>query len=168
MRQAHWVMWEIVLGKLVVHPRRCFQLAIVGLALGCSDGSSEPISPFEASVTSIVVEVDYAMGAEPYTGSAGQLGDLWTVFGDNARRLFGGVKSVSYPNQLDQMELLTDVRGESFSTEEILSIADAHRDQVSSASTVTYYVLWLDGLFRDGEIQQNVIGISIGNTGVIA
>ena len=135
----------------------------------CSDdASSEFVSPFAESVSSIIVEVDYASGAEPYTGAGAQLDDPWAIFGDNAARLFGSSKTVTYPNALDEMQELTDVSGESFSTEEILAIADRHRDQADSDTTVTYYVLWLNGRFRDGDVQQNVIGVSLGTTRVIA
>ena len=155
--------------RLVVHLRTILWCSIAACLVACSDESSpEPVSPFSESVTSIVIEVDYAVGAEPYTGDAGQLGDLWSLFGDNAERIFGGAKTVSYPNQLDQMEALTDINGESFSTEDILAIADAHRNQASTSETAAYYVLWLDGFFRDSQVEQSVIGVSLGTTRVIA
>ncbi len=136
---------------------------------GCSDEATDPTPWFTDGIDSVFIEVDYATGAEPYTGEAGQLGDLWSIFGDNAARLFGAAKTIEYPNRLEEMEELTDIGGASFSVDDILDIADAHRDQLSSGSTATFYFAWLDGFFRDGgSINENVIGVSIGDTGVVA
>jgi predicted Zn-dependent protease len=67
------------------------------------------------------------------------------------------------------MERLTDVEGTSFSVDEILDIADRHRDEESSGSTATFYFVWLDGFFRDGDVvEENIIGVSIGDTSVVA
>ncbi len=158
--------------RLVANRSAVLSCAIASsiLFVACADDASDEfVSPFSESVSAIVVEVDYASGAEPYTGGGGgEVDDLWTIFGDNAKRLFGDSKTVTYPNQLEQMQELTDVSGESFSTEEIVAIADRYRGEADSSSTVTYYVLWLDGRFRDDEVQQNVIGVSVGTTRIIA
>jgi predicted Zn-dependent protease len=141
-----------------------------GLALaGCSDGTLDSQTLFSDAIDTVVIEVDYATGAEPYTGEVAGVGDSWSIFGENADRIFGGTKTIDYPNRLEQMEALNDVEGTSYSVDDILDIADRHRDVESSGSTATFYFVWLDGFFRDdGVVNENVIGVSIGTTGVIA
>lgn len=155
------------MSRIVVNSGFAAGCALLCALHACSE-DAEPVSPFAASVRTIVVEVDYAAGAEPYTGEAGQLGDIWGLFGENAARIFGEAKTVTFPSQLDQMERLDDVTGTSFSVDEILALAEEHRDEASTDSVVTYYVLWLDGFFRDDEVEEGVLGVSLGTTGVIA
>lgn len=123
-------------------------------------------------ITEIVLEVDYAVGAEPFVEGAGTLDNPWRIFGDNAERMFAaaGDKTLTFPDSLDEMEALTDVSGESFNGEDILAIAQRHRDEKNTDSRATFYAVWLDGFFRDndGEVRQNVLGVSLGDTGVIA
>ena len=117
----------------------------------------------------MVVEVDYAPDAEPYTGSAGALGDTWSLFQNNAAALFADPdKRLEIPSDLSQMQQV-DVVGENFSAEEILTAAGQHRNLRSIGELATFYVLWLDGYFRDdaGE-RRNVLGVSLGDTGVVA
>jgi len=143
---------------------------VAGLLLtGCSDEQLDSGALFSDAIDTVVIEVDYATGAPPYTGELAGGGDLWSVFGENANRIFRGTKTVVFPNRLDQMEMLTDVEGASYSVDDILDIADRHRDSVNSGSTATFYCVWLDGFFRNGnDVNENIIGVSIGNTGVIA
>ena len=122
--------------------------------------------------TDVTVEVDYAESAAPYVGSGG-LGqsDLWQITEDNLQRIFQkGPKTLTVPHTLDQMQALTDVSGSTYTTEQILDIAKAHRDTAPSSSTAaSFYILFLDGYLQDGGgTEMQVIGVSIGNTGVIA
>ncbi|MCA9645656.1 MAG: hypothetical protein KC492_33425, partial [Myxococcales bacterium] len=56
-----------------------------------------------------------------------------------------------------------------FTVEEILGVSAAHRQDRSSASRRTFHVIFFDGYFADSEgRQENVLGVSIGDTGVIA
>ena len=144
------------------------------MALSCkeSDEPAEEQSPAETlsddTVTTIEIEVDYVAGAEPYTGAVGQSDDLWNLFRVNAARLFPH-KEIVVPSTLAEMEMLAGESGNSFTSEMILDIAARHRDKQSSADTVTFYVVWLDGYFEDSDgIQEGVLGVSIGDTGVIA
>jgi hypothetical protein len=67
------------------------------------------------------------------------------------------------------MESLGEVTGDEHTVEEILALAEAHRDRESSGDTATFYAIWLDGHFHDGEeVRDSVLGVSIGHTGVIA
>ena len=118
----------------------------------------------------MVVEIDYQRGAEPYTGSTVAFGDTWTVFKTNAAKLFEGTgKTVEVPTTLEAMEAFDDVSGDQFTSEAILAIADRHRGTQTGGDVIGYYVVWLDGYFeRDGARDTQVLGVSIGRTGVIA
>ncbi|MCA9563370.1 MAG: hypothetical protein KC561_07770 [Myxococcales bacterium] len=124
---------------------------------------------FSGEVTEIVIEVDYQPGAEPYTGDVrGQ--DVWNLFRVNAEALFSeSEKTFVVPSTLDEMEELTDINGEDFTIDDIMSIAAAHDDSADTDTTRTFYFLFLDGYyFQDGERQSSVLGVSITGTSVIA
>lgn len=123
------------------------------------------------AIKKIVIEIDYASGAEPYTGTVLGAGEIWDVFRNNAKRLFEGAgKTIEVPTTLAQMEKLTDVSGADFTGEQILAIAAKHRGTLNTGDTASFYVVWLDGLYRDeqGTVQNGVLGVSLGDTGVIA
>ena len=158
-------------------------LALLPLAAGCDSGGSSTTegstssggqppaaSLYGPSIGKIVFEVDYAAGAEPYTGTIPAFGEVWGLFDKNARRLFEGAeKEFEIPTSLDAMQAIGDVPGESFTAEAILDLAAKHRDKPSSGDTASFYFLWLNGLYHDGkEVNGNVLGVSIGTTGVIA
>lgn len=125
---------------------------------------------FSSSVTSVDFEIDYQTNAAPYTGSAGRYSDVWQIMGDNVARVFLKTpKTVTLPNTLDKMQELTDISGTSFTSDQILSIAAEHRDTPSSGSLASFYIVFLNGYYDDGTgPQDQVIGVSIGQTGVIA
>jgi len=145
-------------------------------ALGCGSDTAEapaaaPLpSPFAASVTGVTLEVDYARGAEPYTGTTSKGGAVWQLFASNAEKLFETRgKKLTIPASLDQMEALDDVTGEDFTAEQILAIAARHRGVASSQGEAAYYALWLGGYFRDATgVRSDVLGVSLGTTRVIA
>lgn len=125
---------------------------------------------FSPATRRVVLEVDYAPGAEPYTGATGRLGSIWDIFRDNAAAIFDGKKEVVYPSTLAEMEQLDDVAGTRFGTADILAIAARHRSMPSGGDTVTFYVVFVDGLYVDaeGSEQPHILGVSVGTTGVIA
>lgn len=124
------------------------------------------------SFASVIIEVDYATGAAPYVGSGGILQkDLWQITDDNLQRIFAkSPKTLTVPHTLEQMQALTDVSDTTYTTDQILAIAKAHRDTAPSAGTAaSFYIVFLDGYLSDaGGTEMSTIGVSIGNTGVIA
>lgn len=144
-----------------------FLLALVG----CSDPSpaSNPGNLYSIDVTTVLVEVDYASGAEPYTEST--LGsDPWTLFETNADALFGGTKTLVYPTALSDMGDLGDQGSGPFSRSDVLALSGSSRDQTGTDSQATFHVIFLDGYFEDsdGETRDTVLGVSFGGTSVIA
>jgi hypothetical protein len=124
---------------------------------------------FSKAVTSVTVEIDYAPGAEPYVDMVKDFGDPWNLFNANALAIFG-TRTVAFPRTLAKMEKLADVTPKSFSSADILAIAAAHRTEPQYTDSVAFYVVFLPGYFIDdaGTEQKTTLGVSIGDTGVIA
>jgi hypothetical protein len=145
-------------------------------ASSCTTTVASPppvVTPYSAGIKKVVVEIDYAEGAVPYTGSARfvrkQIPDIWDIARKNLQRLAPG-RTVTIPSNLSEMEVLSDVRGSTFTSEQIQEIAAKHRTQKTSGDTVSYYVLYLNGRLKDdtNTVRDEVLGVSIGDTGVIA
>jgi predicted Zn-dependent protease len=137
---------------------------------GPSGGSDDPIAHLYAkSTTQIDIEVDYQRGAEPYTGMILTM-DTWNLFIANVNRLFqGSGKTLKVPTTIDKMEMLSDISGQNFTTQQLLDIATLHRQQRDTETTTSFYFVFLDGYFNDGKmVRMDVLGVSLGKTGVIA
>ncbi|MFT4624041.1 MAG: hypothetical protein ACI8PZ_002697 [Myxococcota bacterium] len=137
---------------------------------GGGGGGGTPASPFGTEVAEIRIEIDYQPGAEPYTGAVGlSSSDVWTLFDTNASALFP-TTPVVVPHTLDGMEALPAAGTDQFDVDAILALADAHWQDTGDATSFTYYALWLDGTFVDSEgaNRNDVLGVSIGNTRVLA
>lgn len=137
---------------------------------GCEDEEPLPPRVFSAEVRRVVLEVDYAVGAEPYAAVDDEF-DPWDITRANAKALFRAIdgKSIEVPSQLDEMQRLDDVPPGPYDRAAIRAVAEAHRDRDPSSRTVSYYVLWLPGIYRrDGKDQPNVLGLTLINDGIIA
>lgn len=136
-----------------------------------SGGGSKPMNGlFTAAVTEIEFEVDYQVGAEPYTGSELLFGRLWDTFQANVTAIFRAhPKTLLIDDELAEMERLSDISGTDFDVGQILDIAERHRQSVDTAARRGFYFLFLNGYFKDEAGRRpNVLGVSIGKTGVIA
>ena len=145
------------------------------LLSGCTgkdSGSSSDKGPTvgDPALTTIVLEVDYQPGAEPYTGAVGLSGDTWDLFQGNADALFAGTGvTVLAPSALGEMGQLGAGSQEDYTVEDLLALSDGALDTVPDDETRVLHVLWLDGYFADADGRQDaVLGVSIGNTGVLA
>lgn len=133
-------------------------------------GSVDPIDHLYAKTTTkLSVEIDYQTGAEPYTGTLFAM-DTWNLFSTNVNRLFqSSGKTLTVPNMLSGMEALSDITGQSFTSQQILDIATRHRQQLDTDNSTSFYFVFLNGYFNDGQkVRTDVIGVSIGTTGVLA
>ncbi len=141
-------------------------------AAACSSATSATIdtpNPFGAGVRTVALEVDYAKGAEPYVGAEGQVSDLWRLTRDNLDALFQKKRTLTIPSALDQMEAIADVPSGDLTTDQLLDVASRHRQSKSTADAVSYYVLFVDAyLSENGQRKTDVLGVSIGHTGVVA
>lgn len=137
---------------------------------GASEGATIP-DVTSGELSTVAVEIDYEEGAEPYTGNYLTTGAAFSLFGDNLDRLFQNTDvELSFPTTLDEMENIGPLdNNDGFTSGDILALAEANRDTTSSATTQGYYVVFVDGLFNDGEaVQEGILGVSLGDTGVIA
>ncbi|MGV3622476.1 MAG: hypothetical protein ACO1OB_16780 [Archangium sp.] len=112
-----------------------------------------------SSVKKVVVEVDYGPNAKPYEGGA--------LFNANAERLFrdsGKTLTLQEPTAIDEPTK------DPVDVDELLAIASRHRDVSNTDDTASFYVLFVSAKFIDDtkDVRDDVLGVSIGNTGVIA
>ena len=130
----------------------------------------DPIDQIYArATTKLTIEIDYQPGAEPYTGSL--LGmDTWNLFTTNVNRLFQGAgKTLTVPTTLPQMEKLATVTGTEWNVQAILEVAAQHRAGQNTTDTASFYFVYFDGYFKDDTgVRKDVLGVSLGNTGILA
>ena len=125
---------------------------------------------FAKSITSVVIEIDYAAGAEPYVGNVEKFGDPWRLFNGNSLAIFDGKKTVTFPKTLAKMEKLDDVPAQNFSNTDLLAVAAAHRTEPQYSNGASFYVIFVNGYWLDeaGTERKDILSVAIGNTGVIA
>lgn len=161
-----------------------FLLPAVFLALvTCSGESGEDsgtgqgpfaldIAALYSTAGSVMVQVAYEPGAEPFTGTTLNGTPSWTVLEDNIRGLFQGrmvEPDVSIPMSLDEMEQLPVQSEETWTASEIMGLASDIWEPLHLTTTAEFFVLFLNGyLDEEGEGNIQVIGVSIVGTPVIA
>lgn len=125
---------------------------------------------FSKSITNVIIEIDYAAGAEPYVGNVEKFGDPWSLFKGNSLAIFDGKKTVTFPKTLAKMEKLDDVPAQNFSNTDLLAVAAAHRTEPQYSDGVSFYVVFVNGYWLDeaGAERKDILSVSIGDTGVIA
>jgi len=124
---------------------------------------------FDPAITRVSVEIDYETGEAPYTGAIVGFGDTFDVTIANIGRLFAGTKQLGIPRTLANMEDIGPVADEEVTVADIIALAGAHRSQHDAAGLKTYYVVFVSGRFTDAVgPKAGVLGVSIGDTGVIA
>jgi predicted Zn-dependent protease len=129
----------------------------------------EPASVFSPDVRRVVLEVDYATGAAPYTGASGGLDDLWQLAQNNLQALFAAApREIVVPNVLGAMEQI-DVPPGPYTGTDLVDIAKAHRTEWSSGDTVTFYAVWLNGYYSGvAGVDTSILGAALPEYGVIA
>lgn len=157
--------------------KRVASLALVvvaTLAAGCTaerGGRTQPspLAMFSASVHRVVIEVDYAANAAPFTGAVGSLPDLWAITRDNVSALYdGSERDFVIPSTLAEMHAIDATPGP-YRTADIEALAAKYRTVYSSGDTVSLFVLFLDGRYEiDADVDQTVLGAALAGSGVIA
>jgi len=143
-------------------------LAACGSGGGGDDTGGTPTA-FDDVTKRVVFEIDYEQGQEPFTGPILGFGDTFDVMTANVDRLFAGKKTLVIPRTVGDMENIGDVPDEELTSTDILAIADAHRGQHDATGVKTYYIVFVSGKYADASgVQDGVLGVSFGNTGVIA
>jgi hypothetical protein len=150
-------------------------LALLAAAAACGsnggddDGGGDVDPVFEPGVTRVFVEIDFETGQEPFTGPMVGFGDTFDLTVENIGRLFGGKKELIIPRATSEMQDVGVIADEELTSADLTALADLHRERVLEPGTKRYYVLFVSGHFADaGGVQPSVLGVSLGNTGVIA
>lgn len=134
------------------------------LAASCDSGSS--YSQYFVAPASLTIEVDYETSAAPYEG----LGD-GTLFATNVDAVFPSLGAAyTAPATVAAMEELGAIADDSLTVDELLALADEHRALGrTEGAERRLYIVFLDGYFEDATgTRDDVLGVSIGTTGVIA
>lgn len=141
---------------------------------GDGDGNGPPDAAgqrgvFDPRVTEVRIELDYERGEAPYTGPILGFGDTFDLSVANLGRIFAGRKTVTLPTTLAGMEDVGAIADAELTVDDLLALAAQHRDGADTATVKTYYVLFVGGYYTDaGGPNPGVLGVSIGDTGVIA
>jgi hypothetical protein len=137
---------------------------------GDDDAAQSSTSAFDSAIIRVEFEVDYEVGAQPYTFSLLTGGDTWNLFETNVEAVYSSLApEISVPSSLDEMEALPADGVDNYSTQDIVAIAAEHRQLFDTATSRTFYVIFLDGYYAvDGVRDGQVIGVSLGSTGIIA
>jgi hypothetical protein len=129
-----------------------------------------PAAVFTPATKRVVFEVDYGPGAEPYALSTTTIRDPWAIFRDNARAVLGAKMDLVVPSRLADMQRLDDVDATTFTRDDLIAISKKHRDTASGDDTIAFYLLFLNGKFKDdsGKVVDSTVGLSVRGTGIIA
>jgi hypothetical protein len=122
---------------------------------------------------SMVIEVNYEPGAEPYTGAALGRVDVWNFFGDNLKAIFQGrssVPSIVFPHTVSQMKSLPPQNKQLWSMDDVEALANQQRQTEASSSVGDFYIVFLNGYFSDDgkSPKTDVLGFNIAGTPIIA
>ena len=113
----------------------------------------------------VIVEIDYEMGQEPYTGPIVGFGDTFDPTVANIERLFAGKKTLTIPRVLADMQNVGVIADEELTVADLAALAMQHRDQRDASGTKTFYVLFVSGYFTDGNgPNAGVLGVAFGDT----
>ncbi|MBX3189766.1 MAG: hypothetical protein KF819_22260 [Labilithrix sp.] len=170
-RNTSWLKASIRLASMALFLLSCSSEPTPAGSSGAPAASGKPdvTKLFARSITNVAIEIDYADGAAPAEGELKNFGPVWSLFNANVLAVFDGKKTVSFPTKVSAMEKLGDVPAKSFSNQDLLDVAAAHRNEASTADTASFYVVFVNGYWIDdsGAEQQDIISVSVGGTGVI-
>jgi hypothetical protein len=157
--------------------RAILALALIGCGGGGDGGDDAPSDArgnppssgvFATAIQRVEIEIDYETGQEPFTGPMIGFGDTFDLSVTNLERLFAGTKQLTVPRTMAAMQSIGAVADEELTVDDILALADQHRDLENNGDRFTYYLLFVSGHFADANgAQAGVLGVSIGSSGVI-
>lgn len=145
-------------------------LFALGSTLACSVSAAPTSDPFAPGITTVRFEIDAMDGATPIGASASAVAEPWELLRVNVEALFeGSPRAVELPQDEGEIGPLADPGAGDYDTDALLALAEDHRDTTPSDEVALVHVLFVDGYYEeDGERNDAVLGVSIGDTGVIA
>lgn len=147
--------------------------AIAGLVLsGCGgdadSASGDKSTAEDTPLHTILVEISHEAGAAPYQGGSAAAADPWDLFTTNMDALIGPTGVVLYASATSSYQDLGDLPATDFSAEDLLALDAEHRQTAAEPGLRVLHVIWVDGYYEsEGERQTGVLGVSVGDTGVI-
>ena len=156
-------------------------IALAGFSCGSSGNSGstgtgqDPMAldlvTLYSTVTSITVHVAYEPDAVPFTGTFADGGQFWSVLENNLNALFLGriiEPAISVPKDLSGMEQIPKQAQISWTTAQIVTLAQSTWDIPQTSRSAEFYVLFVNGFFKDQSgVNQQIIGLSLGGTSIV-
>jgi predicted Zn-dependent protease len=126
-----------------------------------------------STVSSINVHIAYEPNAVPFTGTTQNGIQFWSILESNLEALFLNrtiQPGIDVPKDLSGMDKLSDQAHTTWTATQIADLAQNTWNLQQTSETAEFFVLFLNGDFEDnqGNINKNVIGISVDGTPVIA
>jgi predicted Zn-dependent protease with MMP-like domain len=132
----------------------------------------ETIQNYFGPMTSLKVEVIYEAGAEPYTGAGLGRREVWRVSKDNLSSLFSGrsvATHISVPEKITEMQKLPAQNKFTWTEDELVQLAQTHRQNKTSQTGGSFVILFLNGFFSDsGVADSDVLGVNLTGTSIVA
>ncbi|MBI3016599.1 MAG: hypothetical protein HYY62_01150 [Deltaproteobacteria bacterium] len=129
---------------------------------------------FFAQNASLEIEVAYEEGAKPYVGNlalnpSGTKTDPnnWDIIEDNLKEIFKNktvANQLTIPKTESEMKAVPAQNKSSWTTDKILAFAEAHT-RYKQVSSGFIFLVFLKGYF---EGKNNILGVSLGSTSVVA
>lgn len=119
----------------------------------------------------LVVDVFYEPGAEPYIGTTAGGRNYWSFLEDNLKALFDGRNvTITVYKTLETMNALSAQNKSSWSTLQVVDLGNANQKTSTNSNEIHFSVFFLNGyaVGSDGQVNQNTIGFSVTGTRFIA
>lgn len=143
-------------------------LALTLVSVGCSDQADRHLTMPLKQARNIVVELDAMPGAIPSFAPLSVGVSPWLVLEYNLRALAPPtLEGLVSPRSAQEVGPL-DAAGYEFSNQQILALADQHRDIQVGADEAHLHVLFLDGKYAEDTQQSLVRALHLGGTRIIA
>jgi hypothetical protein len=145
-------------------------ILLVLLPAACADeGSDVPSSVFASEIETLVFEIDAMAGAEPEGAMPSAIAEPWELLETNMTALFeGSPRDLVLPGE-GELGALEDVPEGDLDVEELVDLADRNRDVPDTDDTAVFHIMFVDRYHEsEGVRQDDVLGVSIHNTRVIA
>ncbi|MCK6597680.1 MAG: hypothetical protein L6Q37_04890, partial [Bdellovibrionaceae bacterium] len=139
---------------------------------GCKSNSSNSETTAISStqiyfhqMKTLVVDVYYEPGAEPYEGKPTTNGNYyWNIFEDNLKALFSGrTVVISVPKELSSMNSISAQNKTTWSALDVVDLGNKFQKTSSDSSEIHFSIFFLKGnaLGSDGQTNVNTIGFSV-------
>lgn len=119
----------------------------------------------------LVVDVFYEPGAEPYIGTTAGGRNYWSFLEDNLKALFDGRSvTITVYKTLEMMNALSAQNKSSWSALQVVDLGNANQKVSVNSNEIHFSIFFLNGyaLGSDGQINQNTIGFSVTGTRFVA